>query len=134
MITPPYLAGLLDADGHFTWRAGKWQTALVGATNTSDALMGALTEALGGSVSRQRRLCPGGCSLAHIHRHADILRWQVTGYRAVLVCKTVLPHLVIKGDRAADVIGRYYERLDLMERPARRAFHMSAERAAYGWN
>lgn len=124
----------MDADGHFTWRAGKYQCPDIGVTNTSGALMAALTESFGGSVGRERRACPDDCTADHIHRRQDILRWHLTGYRAVLMCEALTPLLVVKAGRASEVAARYHETLQTMQRPERRRLHMLREQETWGWD
>lgn len=132
-VTPAYLAGMMDADGHFGWRAGKHQAPQIGVTNTSVTLMEALKGALGGSIGTQRRECSPSCSLDHIHRRMATMKWHVVGFRAVLVCEALLPHLIVKADKARALIDQYGQALATMERPARREHHMALERAAFTW-
>jgi len=129
MINFDYLAGLMDADGHFTWSGGKYMAPDIGVTNTSQSLMLALTDFLGGSASPQRATCSDGCldEAAHIHRRTDIWKWHLTGYRAVLVCRELAPRMVIKGAHAADLARQYDLHLVEMEGPARRSHHMVKE-------
>jgi hypothetical protein len=140
MLTLDYMAGMMDADGHFTWRAGKWQCPDVGVTNTSGDLMGAIDATFGGSVSRQRTPCADGCVLSEshsIHRRMSIYKWHMTGYRAVLFCRALAPLLVIKGGQALELAEQWHEALATMERPKRRLHHMAKEQAwwnAGGWN
>lgn len=132
-----YLAGMIDADGHITWRAGKNASPDVGVTNTSDALMKWLVASVGGAYALQRCMCQAGCRREHVHRRADIYKWHVTGYRAVVMLRNIRPHLVVKGDRADGVIRRFEEHLEQMRRPARRLHHIAKEAAAMaanGWD
>lgn len=140
MISAAYLAGILDADGHFTWRGGKYQAPDIGVTNTSDDLMQAITSCVGGSVAIQRYRCDETCcvlSASHIHRRFPVFKWHLTGYRAVLVCEAVLPHLVIKRERARSMIDQYHNALSVMKRPERRQHHMRKEMLNWppsGWD
>jgi hypothetical protein len=134
-----YLAGLMDADGHFTWRGGRYQAPDLGVTNTSAALMLALTDTFGGSAAIQRATCDEDCAGGdgHIHRRTDIWKWHITGYRAVLLCEALVPRLVIKADQAALLARQYREALTAMERPKRREHHMREEQAWWdekGWD
>lgn len=134
MLTLDYVAGVMDADGHFTWRGGRYQCPDVGVTNTSSALMTALTDTFGGSAAPQRYVCSPDCadtSNGHYHRRSDVWKWHLTGYAAVLLCEALASRLVIKGDKARDLAARYRTTLDTMQRPARRRHHMAREEAAW---
>lgn len=129
-ITTPldlrYMAGMMDADGHFTWRGGKYQAPDIGVTNTSAVLIRRLAY-LGGSTSEQRRACAEGCVEPHIHRRESILKWHLTGYRAVMACSALAPHLIIKAEQARRMVDQYHAALLVMPRPARRRAHMAME-------
>ena len=101
--TPAYLAGVLDSDGHITWRAGRYQTPDIGVTNTSLVLMDWLASVAGGSVALQR---PQGVAPGGYVRHADIYKWHLTGYRAVIVLRAIRPWLLIKGAKADLVVAQ----------------------------
>lgn len=122
-----YFAGVMDADGHFTWREGKYMAPDIGVTNTSIELMNDLKKTWGGSIALQRSICKINCSEIHIHRRMDIYKWHLVGFRAVLLCKYLDGKMIIKNDQAKALVKKYEEALDNMERPSRRIFHMKKE-------
>lgn len=131
-----YIAGMIDADGHISWRGGKYAAPVVGVTNTSDDLRDWLFRHVGGSIGTEPRVCKVDCARQHIHHRVPLHRWHITGHRAVLLLRAIRPLLIIKGDRADAVIARYFNALQTMERPARRRHHIDKEHAAMvslGW-
>ena len=112
---------------------------MVGVTTTSEPLASWLLDNVGGSVARQRRACEEGCELmdGHIHRRQTILRWHVSGERACIILRSMLPYLVIKQGKAVEVLDRYEQALATMLRPKRRLHHVVKERmamTAIGWD
>lgn len=128
-----YIAGIIDSDGHITWRGGKYQAPDVGVTNQSGPLMAYLQHHCGGSVALQRGIDDVG--LGPISQ--DIYKWHLTGERACVLLRAIRPFLIVKATKADEVLSAYYLALDAMQRPARRHYHINKERAAMkirGWD
>lgn len=119
-----YIAGVIDSDGHIGWRGGRYRAPDVGVTNTSALLMGWLVDQVGGAFSLERRAGAEGV----IARRRDIYRWHVTGERACILLRACRPYLLIKRERADEMLRRYVETLNEMERPKRRLHHIKKER------
>ena len=130
-----YIAGVLDSDGHIRWHSGQREPR-VGVTNMSLELMASLQESIGGNYSLRARRCPDACALPHVHARSDVYCYEVTGERAAIVLRAVRRYLVVKQDRADEVLERYGQALAEMQRPRRRLHHMRQARTAMlalGW-
>ena len=127
MISPQYFAGMMDCDGHFSWRGGRYASLNLGVTSVSPELLNPLRKQFGGNTSVQRKVCSLDCLETHIHRRRIISKWHVTGYKAYLICLKIIPYLLIKVNKAKELLVMYDRAMDNMNCPARRQFHINSE-------
>jgi hypothetical protein len=122
-----YLAGLVDGEGSICWRGGKYHAPDLAVANNDIRIMEWCKIRMGGSYSTQRAQCALDCKIDHIHKRSIIYKWHLTGYAAVIVLRNILPYLVIKQNKALEVIDQYLEFQTIMERPLRREYHRNKE-------
>lgn len=124
-----YLAGMVDADGHMSWRGSPNFSPILGVTNVNLDLHRLLVEKLGGSYSTQRRICADGlrCREKHIHRRQNTTKWHISGQRVIIVLRNILPFMIVKADKAKRMMQMYRDHFSKMQRPERRNFHIHKE-------
>lgn len=134
LLSPPYIAGMLDADGSVGFNKALLRLTV---TNLSVPLMTALVESMGGTYHPHHKgICAAGCELEHVHVRQVIYGWMLGGERAAVVLRGCLPFLVVKRERAALALEEWERSCATMTRPSRRVLHMQrsrAEMAARGW-
>ena len=102
-----YVAGFLEADGHFHFDGRKhYQYPAITVTQKYGAIITALESQFGG-----HKRCPKG-----------YWHWNVRGVRAIALITGVLPHLVIKRDQA-ELLLRCRSKPSIDDRNALKAMH-----------
>lgn len=122
MISPQYLAGIIDGEGSiFNRRQGNIH---VSVANTSKALIDALGELGGHTHSRDPRRGLGTL---------PSWEWTACGETAAIIVRACLPYLVIKADKARECL-QVWEG-DGIERSNRKHFKRVAREAMNqrGW-
>lgn len=129
-----YLAGLIDGEGTIYWNErGSSSTLQLRVFSTYRPVLEWIFD-----------LVPGGS----IENHADEIRvtnrggtkpcyaWVVAGPRAVVVLRNVLSYLQIKREKAIEMLGRWEDSYEDMQRPGRRVQAMERvelEMLEMGW-
>lgn len=126
-----YLAGMMDADGHFSWRGGRYNSPDIGVANTDIKLMNWLKNNFGGSFNFEP-ICKINCpkkenNKNHICRKQIMYRWHAVGERAAIIIRIILPYLKIKTERAEEVLSESEKSYKKLKRPKRRDFHIKKE-------
>jgi hypothetical protein len=97
-MSPQYLAGIIDGEGHirFAWSNYKYRYPRISVVNTHKPLLDAIAKHYGGSIK--------------VHTKANNERgwsqswtWNTAGANATKILALVMPYLIVKRERAAEV-------------------------------
>lgn len=126
MLSPAYIAGILDGEGSIFLREG--DVPHVSVANVSRPLIEGLAE-LGGAI-QDRSGRPDALG------DLPIWEWTASGERAVLILRACTPSMVVKQDKAIIAVAAWDAGIYSMPNPRKRRTHIEAARAVMalvGW-
>ena len=104
MLSLEYMAGMVDADGCIRLQESnyKYQYPALQVTNTSKALMHYLVGSFGGKILLKQK--KGFVTKLGVRSTSDCFDWRLGGAAARSLISDLIPHLIVKKDKAISVL------------------------------
>ena len=101
-MSPEYLAGIIDGEGHIRYAESNYtyHYVRVSVVNTYRPLLDAIQREFGGSVKVHTKS-------GHPKGWSESWTWNTAGINAERILRLVLPYLIVKRSTAIDVLNKH---------------------------